>query len=115
MNLTGQPPRQKPPKPGKNPEYLAKVAALPCVICHTHGERQIGRTYVHHVICGRHGGAKTPDKMAIPLCYRHHQGEFGIHTERAAWVEAYGPDTDYVDPTRNMIARYVTHSGCARA
>jgi hypothetical protein len=89
--------------PKKDPAYLAKVATLPCCVCQAFGLVQIGPTYVHHTICGRFSQAKTPDREAVPLCFGHHQGEFGIHTDKAAWVQEYGLDTDYIAATQDRL------------
>ena len=94
----------KPPKPKPRPDYLAAVRELPCIICQSFGYPQTTPTTAHHVICGRYGQRKTPDIMAIPLCHDHHQGAVGIHTIRTAWVERYGPDTDYVAVTQDRLA-----------
>lgn len=109
MNLTRQPIRQKPIKARKRPDYLAAVRVLPCVICASWGYAQTSPTQAHHPICGRGGSLKTPDVAAIPLCEGHHQGDFdagkiAIHRDRAAWVDAYGPDTDYIAPTQDRLA-----------
>ena len=103
-NLAGLPPLgQKQPKPEKDPTYLARVHDLPCCICEAFGEPQATPTAAHHVIMGRFSQRKTPDRMAIPLCYDHHQGGKGIHTHPAWWAETYGPDVDYVLPTQDLL------------
>jgi hypothetical protein len=103
-DLAGRPPLgPKQPKAKRDPSYLARVVTLPCVICQRFGMVQIGRSYAHHTICGRYSQRKTPDRDAIPLCYSHHQGEWGIHTDKAAWVEEYGPDTDFIAQTRAAL------------
>nr|WP_234967671.1 hypothetical protein [Pontibaca methylaminivorans] len=71
--------------------------------------QQATPTAAHHVICGRYGQRKTPDTSAIPLCEGHHQGQWdttklAIHRDRSAWVEAYGPDTDFVAATQDALA-----------
>jgi hypothetical protein len=98
----------KPAKAKANPAYLAKVRALPCCICQAFGEMQTSPTEAHHVICGRYGTRKTPDEMAIPLCRGHHLGDFdtsklSVHRDRAAWVQKYGPDIDYIAATQDAI------------
>ena len=110
MNLTGQAIRQKSERAAKNPAHLAKVAALPCVICTEWGMRQLSPTQVHHCIHGRNSmGRKSPDSMTIPLCEGHHQGlrdttKIALHREPNAWRDAYGLDTDWISWTEERIA-----------
>ena len=103
-----------PPKPdGKDPAHMAKVAQLPCAVCHHFGMVQTSPTQVHHTISGRHGHRKTPDKQTIPLCMCHHQGlrfdrdirKIAIHSSKREWEEAYGPDTDFIAWTLEQIER----------
>ena len=104
MNLMQKPPiGLKAPKAKKDPAHLARVATLGCCICEAFGGPQIGPTYVHHTICGRYSMRKTPDRQAIALCHFHHQGAGGIHTDKAAWVERYGLDTDYIAATLDRL------------
>ncbi len=93
----------KAPKPKKDPAYLAQVASLPCCICEAFGERQTSPTQVHHVIMGRGSQRKTPDCMAIPLCYDHHQGGKGIHTHPLWWEKTYGDDRDFTAATQDKL------------
>jgi len=98
-------------KAGKDPEYLNRVRQLPCCVCEAFGEYQTSHTTAHHTICGRYSGAKTPDRQAIPLCDCHHQGmkfdrdrsKIAIHSNKRAWIEAYGLDTDYIAQTQDKI------------
>lgn len=108
MNLNRRPIFAKPHAPRKDASRLSAVAALPCCICAEYGMSQASPTQVHHCICGRHSTAKAPDSMTIPLCEGHHQGNFdtskiAIHRDRAAWVEAYGNDTDWISWTENNL------------
>ena len=105
MDLTGKgAPGLKQPRPQARPDYLAAVRQLPCIICETYGERQDTPTAAHHVIMSRYGTRKTPDTDSIPLCYRHHQGQDGIHTRPAWWREKYGLDTDYTARVQDRLA-----------
>lgn len=97
----------------KSPGYLSAVHELPCVICEAFGEVQNSPTTAHHWIMGRGGNRKTPDAEAIPLCDGHHQGMFdtskiAIHREPAAWREAYGKDSDYIQVTQDKVAEMVS-------
>lgn len=108
MNLTGQPIHQKPAPTVRDPDYLARVAGLPCCICEAFGERQASPTQVHHVIHGRHGTLRTADARAIPICEGHHQGlldtsKLALHRAPEAWRDIYGPDTDWTAPTQDRL------------
>jgi len=90
-DLAGRPPLGlKTGKAKKDPARLAAVAQLPCVIC---GARPV---HVHHVISGRYSQRKAPDAMTVPLCWNHHLGPEGIHTNKAAWERKHGPDTGFL-------------------
>lgn len=92
-------------------DYIAAIHNEPCCICEAFGFVQTSPTDAHHTICGRYGHLRTPDKQAIPLCKCHHQGlrfdrdksKLAIHQGKESWVEAYGPDTDYIAATQDRI------------
>jgi hypothetical protein len=77
---------------------MARVKQLPCVVCH-----RPGPSAVHHCICGRFSQAKAGDFQTIPLCWECHQGPQGIHASKDAWVEANGPDTDFLPVVADML------------
>ena len=95
----------------RDPEYLAALHGLPCVICEAFGMVQTSPTEAHHTICGRFSGRKTPDRQAIALCKCHHQGlrhdrdrtKLAIHRGKESWCAEYGPDTDYIAITQDKI------------
>lgn len=93
----------KPPKAKPDPAYLAQVRLLPCCICEAFDGIGVFPSDAHHPICGRYSQAKVPDRMAIPLCHRHHLGPDGIHASKDAWMARYGPDTDYIAGTQDRI------------
>lgn len=108
MNLAGLPPLGLKTRPdGEDADYLAKVRELPCCVCEASGERQTTPTTAHHPICGRFSGRKVPDRMAIPLCQSHHQGQgpgdCSIHHHRAEWMRLYGADHEYIAATQDHI------------
>lgn len=70
--------------------HMSKVAKMPCVIC---GARPVE---VHHVISGRFGQRKSSDLDTLALCFNHHRGPDGIHTDKAKWEALHGLDTDYL-------------------
>lgn len=72
--------------------FMAKVAQQSCAIC---GARPVE---VHHCISARFGQRKRSDFHTIGLCFDHHRGENGIHTNKRRWEELHGLDTDYITP-----------------
>ena len=111
MNLANRPPLGlKEPKAKPDPRYLARVRELPCCICMAFGEAQITATTAHHPIHDRYSQRKVPDRMAIPLCDGHHQGQWdttkvAIHREPSKWRRLYGPDHDYIAATQDRLLR----------
>ena len=66
-------------KPGRKPkkgktkaekEHLNWVASNPCMVCNN------PVVCVHHI---RESGEPRDHYKTIPLCYDHHQGEYGLH------------------------------------
>lgn len=108
MNLTGKQPYSKPDKAPPDPAYMADVAELPCWICALFGMQQLSPTQVHHVIHGRYGTRRAPDRDTIPLCEGHHQGlmdtsKIALHREPSKWKRLYGPDHSYIERTRQAV------------
>lgn len=96
------------PKPKPDHAYLSRVRELPCCICEAFGEPQRSPTQAHHPIHGRFSQRKVPDRMSIPLCEGHHQGDFDIsklalHREPDAWRKAYGEDHEWIAPTQDKL------------
>jgi len=100
MNLANRPPLgQKAPRPRPDPAYIARVKALPCVICHRPPPSD-----AHHVICGRYGQQRASDRETIPLCKGCHQvGPLAIHNGKASWVERNGPDYEFLPVVADML------------
>lgn len=70
-----------------DPRHLSRIAKLGCIVC------QDTIASCHHVRHGQGMGQRSDDKLALPLCYRHHQGEEGIHTlGTRAWERKYGTE-----------------------
>ena len=80
--------------------YMGKVKQLPCAVC-----RAPAPSDAHHVICGRYGTRKASDFDVIPLCAPCHRYPHpgAIHTNKTAWVERNGSDTDYIEQTREAV------------
>lgn len=80
-------------------EYMLAVKQLPCCICGAPPPSEC-----HHVINGRFGSRKTSDFDCIPLCDADHRtGPLAIHRGSKAWAERNGPDTDYIEATREKV------------
>lgn len=79
-------------------DHMARVASFPCVCC------GYWPVEVHHCISGRFSQAKASDFETIPLCFAHHRGAEGIHTNKRQWEATYGADTDYLPAVRDMLA-----------
>lgn len=98
----------KSPKAKPDPVYLARVRELPCVICQAFGEPQLSPTTAHHPKHDRFSQSKVPDRMAIPLCDGHHQGQFdgskiAIHAAPEEWRQRYGADHEYIAVTQDRL------------
>lgn len=63
----------------KAKDWVARVAAIRCVLCEHCGVEQEGRTYVHHCRTGQGMSERASDAAAIALCFEHHQGNSGVH------------------------------------
>jgi len=107
-----RPVAQKTPKEPKNPNHLALVAGLPCVICYEFFMRQNSRTEVHHCKSGRFSRAKEADTKTIPLCHSHHnklrpipgdEGKIGYHNGQETWEAEYGKDYEWLDWVEEKI------------
>lgn len=85
-------------KAAKDPAHMARVAQLRCVCC---GAWPV---HVHHCISGRYGQRKASDRETIPLCFNHHQGPEGIHTNKRAWEATWGLDFKYLDAVKDMLS-----------
>ena len=102
MNLTGRPPYQKatnaPTGTAAGRRHIARVKALPCVVC-----GRAGPYDAHHVI---HDRLTVPrdDFRTIPLCKAHHQdGPDAIHNGKTTWAERYGMDFDYLPAVERQL------------
>ena len=108
-NLAGMPPRGlKQERAAPDPAYLAAVRELQCCVCIAFGATQVGPTYAHHVHHGRFSQRKTPDRMAIPLCWSHHQGPYGVHADKQGFAARWGEDHTYSAATQNAVERMRT-------
>lgn len=67
----------------KSKRHMGRIADMPCVLCSILGQRQVGRTYVHHIRAGQGMSQRASDFLTIPLCHDCHQGPHGIHGDRS--------------------------------
>jgi hypothetical protein len=69
------------PKPGDDPEYLAYLRRLPCVVC-----RAPAPSEPSHVGTTRKGtGIKCLDREAVPSCREHHEDWHACRGMFAGW------------------------------
>lgn len=61
--------------------HMGRVAELPCSVCGASGP-----SIVHHPRFAAGMGQRSPDWLTIALCYECHQGQHGIHGDRARWA-----------------------------
>ena len=95
MNLAGLPVRFKEPKPARDRAHMARVAQLPCVICHRRPVQ------VHHCIHDRYSQRRASDRETIPLCPECHAD---LHANKTAWRDRNGADHEYLAVVADMLA-----------
>ena len=64
-------------------DYHELVASLPCVLCDALGEVQTGPTAVHHARTEQGMSQRASHWIVAALCHDCHQGDFGVHGNRA--------------------------------
>ena len=58
--------------------HKAKVAEMACMICEReYGQHPGGNVELHHIRLN--GWGRGDYKTLIPLCFKHHRGDEGIH------------------------------------
>lgn len=71
-------------------EWVARVAALNCIICQRPAE-------IHHIREGAGGGQRASNFDVLPLCPDHHRnGGYGvaIHAGQKEWERLYGTERE---------------------
>lgn len=92
-------------KPGRveDPDHLARVRALPCVVCGAEPPNE-----AHHLRGIEVGtGKKAGDDRTIPLCLDHHRtGGMGIafHAGPRVWEAAFGTQKELLAETLIALA-----------
>lgn len=73
--------------------YLARVAALGCIVCRRLGH---GATpaQIHHVRTGQGAAQRAPHWLTTPLCEPHHTGRDGIHGTRKSLLPLKADEMD---------------------
>lgn len=66
--------KPKPPVPEADKRYMARIAAMPCLVCGA-------QATVHHVTASIYGGRRSRSNFCVvPLCPAHHQHDHGPHS-----------------------------------
>ena len=99
----------------KDPSHREKVIALHCLVCRKAGIEQRYKTEGHHMI-GKGIGLKASDRLMMPLCDLHHNGNFirdedrdkietwSIHKSILSdWEARWGTQESLVDDTIELI------------
>lgn len=64
--------------------HMARVSAMPCILCELLGTKQEGKTDVHHIREEAGAGQRNSDFLTIPACHEAcHQGPQGIHGDKS--------------------------------
>jgi hypothetical protein len=61
----------------KEKEYMSKVASLGCIVCNNLGYPGT-EACIHHIREGQGMGQRGSHFDILPLCWLHHQGNWGI-------------------------------------
>lgn len=90
----------------KESDYMSIVASTGCVICREFdGIKMIGQ--VHHIA---DGSGKRSDYRTACLCFKHHQGELGIHSMGVkAFLRLYKLSSEY--DLLGLVNKFRAHDG----
>lgn len=70
--------------------HLARIAAMPCIVCEKVFHIYEPRVQVHHVRV-KTGWGRDGHMNTIPLCMEHHTGKTGVHSvSREIFEHMYG-------------------------
>ena len=79
-------------------KHLALIHDLPCGLCGT------VPVEAHHILEGRTPNRKSPDGLAIPLCWSCHQDPHnGIHGLRSMWKIMRKSELDVLEETYEVL------------
>ena len=96
----GKPAPRIKPKRIEDPAHLARVRALPCVVC------GMTPSEAHHIREGSGMGQKAGDHEAISLCPYHHQtGPFGeaVHNGKRTFEAKYGTELELLEHVQALL------------
>ena len=89
-------------KPNKKTrKHNQDLEEIGCIVCRIHyGVRS--DPCIHHIRnIGLGMGQKS--REAIPLCWEHHQGKEGIHTNTKKWEAKYGTQEQLLEETKKLL------------
>lgn len=93
------------PRPAAGEAHMARVAALPCVLCELLRQTQMSRTSVHHIRYGHGAAERADDFLTAALCMDGcHQGAFGVHGDRTLLDLAKVTELDLLAATIKALA-----------
>lgn len=75
--------------------YYGEVANLGCVVC--------GMQACTHHCYGSQFPAKREHRPCIPLCYKHHQGDGGIHSGKQSFEDYYGTQDEMLEKVEGKL------------
>jgi hypothetical protein len=76
-------------------DYYNSVASLGCIICKA-------PPALHH-LSGNGFPAKRQHRPVIPLCYAHHQGHAGIHTQKETFQQRHGSQDYLLEKVEGLL------------
>jgi hypothetical protein len=79
-------------------DYHGRVAALGCILpdCRM-------PACVHHLRTGQGASMRANHYLVIPLCRKHHQGDFSIHASKRQFENIYGSELDLLAETIKLL------------
>jgi len=81
-------------------EYHQKCRDLGCIVCRLYLGVYTNPS-IHHI---RPMGAQNVSEYdVLPLCYHHHQGAMGYHSERALFDREFGGEEDLLCQLRDLL------------
>ena len=91
-------------------EHLARVRALPCIVCYLRGEAQTSPKEAHHLkrdpTTGQSlgGSQKAPHWATIPLCRdTHHWNGVNVHMGSREFERRWGNEIALLERTYEML------------
>lgn len=85
--------------------YLARVAALGCIVCRNLGYGETPAE-VHHIRTGQGTSQRADHRKTLPLCCQHHRlGGHGvaIHAGCRTWQSKFGTEADLLAQVKHEL------------